>query len=131
MGTVRALPRHSNGSSVAAVSSQDSLLGPQALEQRLRSLFDRVAPFTVGAEEELLLIDAETLQPAPAAEYALALGAGDRTAGGRASQRAGRGDDACLRLGRRRRARARLDPPPRRARPRRRTCSSSARAHTR
>ena len=67
MGPVRSLPRHSNGSSLAAVSSQDSLLGASALEQRLRSLFDRVAPFTVGAEEELLLIDAETFQPTPAA----------------------------------------------------------------
>ena len=82
MGPVRSLSRHSNGSSLAAVSSQDSLLGAQALEQRLRSLFDRVAPFTVGAEEELLLIDAETFQPAPAAEYALALGAGDRRLAG-------------------------------------------------
>ena len=59
---------------VGARFHQDSLLGPQALEQRLRSLFDRVAPFTVGAEEELLLVDAQTLLPAPAAEYALALG---------------------------------------------------------
>ena len=67
---------------LAAASPQDSLLGPQALEQRLRSLFDRVAPFTVGAEEELLLIDAQTLLPAPAAEYALALGAGDRRLAG-------------------------------------------------
>ena len=82
MGPVRSLPRHSNGTSLAAVSPQDSLLGPQALEQRLRSLFDRVAPFTVGAEEELLLIDAQTLLPAPAAEYALALGAGDRRLAG-------------------------------------------------
>jgi glutamate---cysteine ligase / carboxylate-amine ligase len=82
MGPVRSLPRLSNGSSLAAVSSQDSLLGPQALEQRLRSLFDRVAPFTVGAEEELLLVDAHTLLPAPAAEYALALGAGDRRLAG-------------------------------------------------
>src|SRR5262245_40921868 len=82
MGPVRSLARHSHGSSLAAVSSQDSLLGPQALEQRLRSLFDRVAPFTVGAEEELLLVDARTLLPAPAAEYALALGAGDRRLAG-------------------------------------------------
>src|SRR5262245_1632666 len=82
MGPVRSLARHSHGSSLAAVSSQDSLLGPQALEQRLRSLFDRVAPFTVGAEEELLLVDAHTLLPAPAAEYALALGAGDRRLAG-------------------------------------------------
>ena len=78
MGIVRTLPRHTNSSSAVVVSSPDSFLGAQALEQRLRTLFDRVAPFTVGAEEELLLIDAETLQPAPAAEYALALGPGDR-----------------------------------------------------
>jgi carboxylate-amine ligase len=82
MGPVRSLPRQSDGSFLAAVSSQDSLLGAHALEQRLRSLFDRVAPFTVGAEEELLLVDAETLLPAPAAEYALALGAGDRRLAG-------------------------------------------------
>jgi carboxylate-amine ligase len=82
MGPVRSLSRHPNGSSPDAASTQDSLLGPQALEQRLRSLFDRVAPFTVGAEEELLLVDAQTLLPAPAAEYALALGAGDRRLAG-------------------------------------------------
>src|SRR5262245_25305586 len=82
MGPVRSLARHSHGSSLAAVSSQDSLLGAAALEQRLRRLFDRVAPFTVGAEEELLLVDGETLQPAPAAEYALALGNGDRRLAG-------------------------------------------------
>jgi carboxylate-amine ligase len=76
-----ALPRQSNGSPVSA-ASQDSLLGAHALEHRLRSLFDRVAPFTVGAEEELLLVDAETFAPAPAAEYALALGAGDRRLAG-------------------------------------------------
>jgi carboxylate-amine ligase len=81
MGPVRSLQRHENGSPVAAVP-RDALLGPQALEQRLRALFDRVAPFTVGAEEELLLVDAETLLPAPAAEYALALGAGDRRLAG-------------------------------------------------
>ena len=81
MNPVRSLSR-SNGAFVAPASSQDSLLGAQALEQRLRSLFDRVAPFTVGAEEELLLIDAETLMPAPAAEFALALGAGDRRLAG-------------------------------------------------
>jgi carboxylate-amine ligase len=81
MGPVRSLSRLSNGTSPAP-ATQDSLLGPQALEQRLRSLFDRVAPFTVGAEEELLLVDAQTLLPAPAAEYALALGAGDRRLAG-------------------------------------------------
>ena len=74
MGPVRSRSRHPNGAPSAPASNQDSLLGPQALEQRLRSLFDRVAPFTVGAEEELLLVDAQPLLPAPAAEYALALG---------------------------------------------------------
>jgi carboxylate-amine ligase len=81
LAVVRTLPRHTDASSVAGVS-RDSLLGPQALEQRLRGLFDRVAPFTVGAEEELLLLDAETFAPAPAAEFALALGAGDRRLAG-------------------------------------------------
>jgi carboxylate-amine ligase len=58
--------------------SPDSLLGAPALERRLRALFDRVAPFTVGAEEELLLVDPESFQPLPAAEYALAVAGGDR-----------------------------------------------------
>ena len=70
------LPRADGSSAVAG--APDSFLGAQALEQRLRGLFNRVAPFRVGAEEECLLVDAETLQPTPAAEYALALGAGDR-----------------------------------------------------
>ena len=131
MGPVRSLPRHSNGAPLAAVSNQDSLLGPQALEQRLRSLFDRVAPFTVGAEEELLLIDAETL-PARARRR-IRPGARCRrsAARGRASQRAGRGDDARLRLGRRRRARAGVDPPSRLRAASAPTCSSSAPAPTR
>jgi carboxylate-amine ligase len=77
MGIVRAQPQHSLGSSAVPVP-QESLLGPAALEHRLRTLFDQVSPFTVGAEEELLLVDAETLKPAPVAEFALALGAGDR-----------------------------------------------------
>ena len=59
MGPVRSLPRHSNGSSRRGrFHRRTRCSAPQALEQRLRSLFDRVAPFTVGAEEELLLIDA-------------------------------------------------------------------------
>jgi carboxylate-amine ligase len=81
MGPVRSLPVDPNShdlGSPAAPETRDALLGPAALEQRLRGLFDDVAPFTVGAEEELLLVDAKSLLPAPAAEYALALGAGDR-----------------------------------------------------
>jgi glutamate---cysteine ligase / carboxylate-amine ligase len=75
------LPLFPNDSFLAEPAA-DVYLGAQALEQRLRALFDRVAPFTVGAEEELLLVDGETLQPAPAAEFALALGAGDKRLAG-------------------------------------------------
>ncbi len=49
-----------------------------ALEQQLRASFDRVAPFTVGAEEELMLVDLETRQLVPAAELVLELSEGDR-----------------------------------------------------
>jgi len=66
----------------------DGYLGARALEGYLRARFDGVASFTVGAEEELLLLDAGTLQPAPAAEQALALAQGDARLTGelRASQ---------------------------------------------
>jgi carboxylate-amine ligase len=71
-----------------AQSIAESLLGAGALERQLRAVFDNVAPFTVGAEEELLLIDAESLQPVPAVAYALALAGGDKRLTGelRASQ---------------------------------------------
>ena len=127
MGIVRTLPRHSNGSSGPS-SSPDSFLGAQALEQRLRTLFDRVAPFTVGAEEELLLIDAETLsrrrQPSTRSRSV----PGDRrlTASSAAPDR---GDDPRVRVGRRRGTRARLDPPARRGRPRPRLLVVGAGAH--
>jgi len=45
-------------------------------EEQSRAVFDRVAPFTVGAEEEYLLVDPDTLDPAPVAQDALAC-AGD------------------------------------------------------
>jgi carboxylate-amine ligase len=49
----------------------------EALARRLRAVFDRVASFTIGAEEELLLVDPRTLEPVAAAEEALALSEGD------------------------------------------------------
>lgn len=42
-------------------------------ERFLRAHFDSVASFTIGAEEELLLVDPRTTQPLPAAELALSL----------------------------------------------------------
>lgn len=47
-------------------------------QAELRRAFDDVAPLTVGVEEELFLVDAETLELAPAAERALAAVADDR-----------------------------------------------------
>jgi carboxylate-amine ligase len=44
-----------------------------ALERQVRRVFDRNAPFTIGVEEELLLIDADTGRLAPIAPRALAL----------------------------------------------------------
>lgn len=46
-------------------------------ERYLRAKFDTVSSFTVGAEEELLLIDPSTSQPAPAVELALSIFEGD------------------------------------------------------
>jgi carboxylate-amine ligase len=46
-------------------------------EQQLRRVFDRVAPFTVGVEEEYFLVDPETHDLVPAAHRALAAGDGD------------------------------------------------------
>ncbi|MEA2149475.1 MAG: glutamate---cysteine ligase / carboxylate-amine ligase [Solirubrobacteraceae bacterium] len=47
--------------------------------QALRQLFDRTAPLTVGIEEELMLLDAQTLELAPRApELLRALGADPR-----------------------------------------------------
>ncbi len=51
---------------------------PAALEQQLRRPFDRIAPFTVGAEEELMLVGDAGLGLVPAAELALGLCEGDR-----------------------------------------------------
>ena len=49
-----------------------------ALERHVRRVFDRNALFTVGAEEELLLIDTDTGRLAPVAPRALALLEDDR-----------------------------------------------------
>lgn len=46
-------------------------------ERHLRAAFDAVASFTVGAEEELLLLDPASGLPAPAADLALDLFRGD------------------------------------------------------
>jgi carboxylate-amine ligase len=45
--------------------------------ERLRSLFDATPPLTVGAEEELMVLDPETLDLAPAADRVLELVEGD------------------------------------------------------
>jgi carboxylate-amine ligase len=50
---------------------------PPPTPERLRSLFDAVEPLTVGAEEELMVLDAETLDLAPAADDVLKRVAGD------------------------------------------------------
>ena len=57
-------------------------------ERYLRSRFDSVASFTVGAEEELLLLDPTTGMPRPVADLALELFGGDSRVVGefRASQ---------------------------------------------
>lgn len=59
-----------------------------ALAAHLRARFDAMSSFTLGAEEELLLVDPHTLLPTPAVEQALELFEGDPrvTAEFRASQ---------------------------------------------
>jgi glutamate---cysteine ligase / carboxylate-amine ligase len=47
----------------------------------LRRVFDAVSDLTVGAEEELLLVDAATFEPAPASEQVLAEVRGSRAFG--------------------------------------------------
>jgi carboxylate-amine ligase len=49
-----------------------------ALERQVRRVFDRNAPFTIGVEEELLLLHADTSRLAPIAPRALALLDDDR-----------------------------------------------------
>jgi carboxylate-amine ligase len=48
-----------------------------ASARHARAVFDRVASLTVGAEEELLLVDPDTHAPAPLAELALLVSEGD------------------------------------------------------
>ena len=48
------------------------------LERHVRRVFDRNAPFTIGVEEELLLLEPDTGRLAPIAPHALALLEGDR-----------------------------------------------------
>jgi carboxylate-amine ligase len=50
---------------------------PVPNEERLRAVFDRAAPPTVGLEEELMLLDASTLDLAPRAAEVLARAGGD------------------------------------------------------
>jgi carboxylate-amine ligase len=59
-----------NGRSAARSSSE--------LSERFRRCFERGTPYSVGVEEELLLIDPVTLEPAPVAEGALTAGDSDR-----------------------------------------------------
>jgi glutamate---cysteine ligase / carboxylate-amine ligase len=50
---------------------------PRLLERQLRGAFDDLLPFTVGVEEELLLVDPDTLELLEVAEVVLALTEGD------------------------------------------------------
>ena len=50
---------------------------PEHVESHLRARFDTVPSFTVGAEEELLLVDQATCEPLPAVELVLELFRGD------------------------------------------------------
>jgi glutamate---cysteine ligase / carboxylate-amine ligase len=59
-------------------SSVEPLFTGERLERTLREAFDRIAPFTIGAEEEFLLVDALGHAPLPAAERLLAASEGDR-----------------------------------------------------
>jgi glutamate---cysteine ligase / carboxylate-amine ligase len=47
------------------------------IESQYRARFDSVVPFTVGAEEEFLLVDPHTCEPVPLIEQALDLVGGD------------------------------------------------------
>src|SRR5438874_10296171 len=67
------LPRGRPGSLQSKQPPCAPLVDPVALEWHVRRVFDRNAPFTVGAEEELLLLDADTGRLAPIAPLALAL----------------------------------------------------------
>jgi glutamate---cysteine ligase / carboxylate-amine ligase len=72
------LPRGRPGSRESEQPSCVSVVDAVALEWHVRRVFDRTAPFTVGAEEELLLLDADTERLAPIAPRALALLEDDR-----------------------------------------------------
>jgi glutamate---cysteine ligase / carboxylate-amine ligase len=63
-------------------------LEPDARGADLRERFDSIAPFTIGAEEEFMLVDPETLGLLPVAKRALAVAEGDPRVRGefRASQ---------------------------------------------
>ena len=67
------------GSPEPAAAACNSVAGsePETLERRLRRSFDQVASFTIGVEEELLLVDPETQEPLDAADLALAFSEGD------------------------------------------------------
>lgn len=52
-------------------------LQPPPTASQLRALFDAVEPFTVGIEEEVMLLDPDTLDLAPRAEQVLAALEGD------------------------------------------------------
>jgi carboxylate-amine ligase len=61
----------------AAVAARAPASDPVARARHARAVFDRVASLTVGAEEELLLVDPETHAPAPLCELALLVSEGD------------------------------------------------------
>jgi glutamate---cysteine ligase / carboxylate-amine ligase len=61
----------------APVAEEDTFLPVDGHDAALRDRFDSIAPFTVGAEEEFLLVDPETFALLPVAEHALAVAEGD------------------------------------------------------
>jgi carboxylate-amine ligase len=67
-------PRDATAGSPAGSSAAPS---PRVLERQLRRVFEEVSPFTIGVEEELLLVDPDTLQLLEVADLALALSEGD------------------------------------------------------
>ena len=71
------VPRGHTRSATAQKRVCAPLVDAVAFEKHVRRVFDRNAPFTVGAEEEFLLLDPGTDRLAPIAQRALALLEGD------------------------------------------------------
>jgi glutamate---cysteine ligase / carboxylate-amine ligase len=66
------------GRSISTMTDVSPARGAETDERALRKTFDRIAPFTIGIEEEYLLVDSETQDLLPAATRALARLDGDR-----------------------------------------------------